>query len=841
MKKFTLFIALLVCAAGFSQRTTTSVSSMGENSPVYAQRQNVAVPTEAAQETQAAFLAENNPIFAQQQQIVLTAPASNSTSNLPTSFVSDEVRGTNVNYGPAGTASNATRGVDVIITHSNTQTIEAGAEIACASGTSFRNNSIYRDFDLAGDFGIAGDFNVTTAEIAIGVGVITPGGFPLTVNVYSIATGTFPGGALTLQGTTGTTVFESDAETILSLPVAATIPAGESLIYEVVIVDDGTDTNYMRFGANNDGQTGPSYIMAVDCGAATPTDLATLGLNNSFVMNIIGDEAGGGGGCSQSNPSFAFENGRGFNAGNGWTVANDVIVPMGEDMMLNQLTVYAFNNPGATITSADISIWDDAAGLPGAMISSETLAPTSETFVGTNFGFDIDALVFDITPAALAGDAGTDVTYWVAIQVTCSDGGPAYWENSTDTAIGNPLAFDDTGGWQIPDATQDGVYIFSADCTPIGGGGGCTVEEDFDAGLPAGWSTVINTGNCDWHNGMILPTGDPFTTNAMIFNDDDACGEGSGAPASNVTLLSDVYDTNGATSVMLGYDAAFQEAGEGGSLTVEVFDGAAWQQVAFYDADLDPDIQAFSLDVTAHANADFAARWTYDDGGGWGWHAGVDNFCLTHDGGVVVGPPNDECVDAIAVACGDTVVGETITATDSGENSAGDVWYSFTGTGSAEMVTLSLCDGGTDYDSLLRVYDSCGGAEITSNDDFCGLQSELEFTSDGTSTYYIMVEGFGSNVGNFSLAVTCVPIQGTSDNEIEGFSYYPNPANNVINLNAQDNIERVSIYNILGQKVVDQNINATSTQLDVANLTTGTYLMEVSVDGKSATYKIVKN
>ena len=203
-------------------------------------------------------------------------------------------------------------------------------------------------------------------------------------------------------------------------------------------------------------------------------------------------------------------------------------------------------------------------------------------------------------------------------------------------------------------------------------------------------------------------------------------------------------------------------------------------------------------------------------------------------------PDNDLCVDAIALACGDVVVGETITATDSGYNEAPDVWYSYTGTGDTEIVTISLCDGGTDFDSVLRVFDACGGTEIATNDDFCGVQSELSFDSDGTSTYYIMVEGSDANSGNFSLEVSCL-LLGTSDNTIEGFSFYPNPSSDVVNLSSQDNIERVAIYNILGQKVIDQNINATSSRLNVANLNTGTYLMQVRVDGKTATYKIIKN
>ena len=117
-------------------------------------------------------------------------------------------------------------------------------------------------------------------------------------------------------------------------------------------------------------------------------------------------------------------------------------------------------------------------------------------------------------------------------------------------------------------------------------------------------------------------------------------------------------------------------------------------------------------------------------------------------------PANDECVDAIAVACMDVVTGSTVDATDSGNNPAFDVWYSFTGTGTIQDVTVSLCNSG--YDTYVRVFDSCGGTEIVGNDDSCGTRSEATFTSDGTSTYYIMIEGYSGTEGTYELAVTCM-------------------------------------------------------------------------------------
>jgi hypothetical protein len=90
------------------------------------------------------------------------------------------------------------------------------------------------------------------------------------------------------------------------------------------------------------------------------------------------------------------------------------------------------------------------------------------------------------------------------------------------------------------------------------------------------------------------------------------------------------------------------------------------------------------------------------------------------------------------------------------------------------------------------------------------------------------------------LNTSCEEILELGNNAIERFTYHPNPSNDVINLNATENIERVAIYDMLSQKVLDQNINATSSQLDIADLVTGTYLMEVSAGGKTASHKVIK-
>ena len=125
-----------------------------------------------------------------------------------------------------------------------------------------------------------------------------------------------------------------------------------------------------------------------------------------------------------------------------------------------------------------------------------------------------------------------------------------------------------------------------------------------------------------------------------------------------------------------------------------------------------------------------------------------------------VPPMNDDCSGAVAMDCGDVETGDTNDFSDTGGfNASPDAWYSYTGSGDPEFITFSLCDGGTTYDSRLTVFDSCGGAQVVSNDDSCGLQSEVSFLSDGTTTYYVAVEGFGTtSAGPYSLELSCNPV-----------------------------------------------------------------------------------
>ncbi|TXD69385.1 T9SS type A sorting domain-containing protein [Aequorivita lipolytica] len=107
--------------------------------------------------------------------------------------------------------------------------------------------------------------------------------------------------------------------------------------------------------------------------------------------------------------------------------------------------------------------------------------------------------------------------------------------------------------------------------------------------------------------------------------------------------------------------------------------------------------------------------------------------------------------------------------------------------------------------------------------------------------YYVQADCGGTGTSTWSGPFTFVTdVLGTADNAIDGFTFYSNPMNEVLHLRANSTIESVVIYNILGQKVIDQNIGSITTQLNVSNLSTGDYLMKVVSAGQTGIYRLIK-
>ncbi len=131
---------------------------------------------------------------------------------------------------------------------------------------------------------------------------------------------------------------------------------------------------------------------------------------------------------------------------------------------------------------------------------------------------------------------------------------------------------------------------------------------------------------------------------------------------------------------------------------------------------------------------------------------------------------NDLCANALAITCGQVVVGSTIGITATGDptaacgaetpSSGGGVFYTIVGTGAS--ITATTCSPDTNFDTTLFIYSgSCGAYTcVGSNDDTngtCGTASTVVFSTLAGTTYYIFVTGFlATDKGAFTLRTTCV-------------------------------------------------------------------------------------
>jgi hypothetical protein len=69
---------------------------------------------------------------------------------------------------------------------------------------------------------------------------------------------------------------------------------------------------------------------------------------------------------------------------------------------------------------------------------------------------------------------------------------------------------------------------------------------------------------------------------------------------------------------------------------------------------------------------------------------------------------------------------------------------------------------------------------------------------------------------------------------------YPNPATNVLNIESTSTIEKVSVYNLLGQEVISITPNSDLVTLDVASLQLGVYVVKTSIDGNISSTRFIK-
>ncbi len=143
----------------------------------------------------------------------------------------------------------------------------------------------------------------------------------------------------------------------------------------------------------------------------------------------------------------------------------------------------------------------------------------------------------------------------------------------------------------------------------------------------------------------------------------------------------------------------------------------------------------------------------------------VDGFGSTNQGAgtlqATITPANDACTAAtpITLSAGTTTVTGSTTAASNTTGScsgAADVWYSFT---LSRTEVVSIDTFGSSYDTYIGMRDgACTGANVSCTDDACRTAQSRIVRTLGAGTHYVMVEGFSTSTGNFTLNIQHLPV-----------------------------------------------------------------------------------
>ena len=98
----------------------------------------------------------------------------------------------------------------------------------------------------------------------------------------------------------------------------------------------------------------------------------------------------------------------------------------------------------------------------------------------------------------------------------------------------------------------------------------------------------------------------------------------------------------------------------------------------------------------------------------------------------------------------------------------------------------------------------------------------------------------------FTVNVQLTALGGDNTDNIEeltsSFSVYPNPVENMLFIEADTNVEEVSVYNVNGQQTIaiSQQLSANSCTIDVENLTSGVYFIKVRTENGESVQRFIK-
>lgn len=396
--------------------------------------------------------------------------------------------------------------------------------------------------------------------------------------------------------------------------------------------------------------------------------------------------------------------------------------------------------------------------------------------------------------------------------------------------------------------TNDGEFSFtSGDTTGKGSEGGNTSPDAFYFITPGAFQTV-NVGLCgtdpNFDTKLIIYSDCTLTT-IIAENDDSDCGL-----QSKLSFQSD--DTSTYIVMVEGSDTPFPGTNDLGAFEISVwFEAPIISPPAAQGLDCNPSLSDAGTIVFSEELDDNSGGWTgdivYSGNSNGSWEIISTGGATSTDTGPS-GPFS-----------GTTYM--NFEASGSGTASAVSSAIDLSGANIVEQAELSfyMHAYGIEMGILeVGVGTSAAGpfnTELTWTGQYQTIETDpwfqvgVDLTSYIGQTVYIEFKHTDTNSGfhgDMSIDLVEVTVCDSTvltiieESAFENFTLYPNPTASILNFKAQDTIETISIYNLLGQEVKRVRPRQLQTHIDIENLSIGVYVVKVQIGNQVGSYKIVK-
>jgi hypothetical protein len=137
------------------------------------------------------------------------------------------------------------------------------------------------------------------------------------------------------------------------------------------------------------------------------------------------------------------------------------------------------------------------------------------------------------------------------------------------------------------------------------------------------------------------------------------------------------------------------------------------------------------------------------------------------------------------------------------------------------------------FDLAGPTYDFVVDGVVVSDDRAFGADSTvggIDFFSANANTEYWVDDVF-FDAGN---------LLGGNDLGVAEFTVYPNPVKDVLNIQTVSTVDAVTVYDVLGKVVLQAQPDAVSPSINMSALSSGAYLVQVTIGNAVKTVKVIK-